>query len=747
MIVIVRLKGVSPVYDAQNTIFALDIGTRTVAGLVVTDESKPRVLAAAIREHDSRAMEDGQIHDVEAVAKVVKSIADELSERVGFALESVAIAAAGRSLLTQTAEVVKDIRAWGSLSAEDVTALELEAIRQAQQVIRQSQAQDSVNTRYHCVGYSVNEYLLDHSPIKKLIGHRGNDVVVRVTATFLPEIVVDALCTVIRKAGLQVRSITLEPIAASQVVIPPDLRLLNLALVDLGAGTSDIAIAKDGMITGYGMVPLAGDEVSEALEEHFLLDFATAEKVKRQLATASEVQFRDILGTEYHLPTAEVVEVIKPTIEKICRQIAEEILRLNGGQSPKAVICIGGASQTPRLCEMLADILQLPPNRVAIRYGREAAALFADTPEALTGPDGITPLGIALSAQSRSVLSFQAVDLKVQDLPVRLFNLIAPTVADALIAADIDPSIVRNRLGLALTVKVNGMFRIVRGTPGRPGQFLLNGEPATLDTPVHDGDQLTVIPAEDGKAAEAVVADLISVPEIRNCYFNGELVSLRPTILLNGRRASLDTPVPDGADIIYDQYLTVRDVLRQQGISPDGKQSVQVSVNGRTRTIRMANFRITVNGREADLDHRLADGDWVVYQEDGVQPTIRSFLLDRELEEVAAVSSITVTVNGEPLTLPGGPGKLLRNGKPAQPDDPVNDGDDIQVIPGRGVSHYFAEVFNYIPIEIGERPEKAVLITLRNGQPAEYSDELADGDELVIRWECANSVDTTIGAS
>lgn len=747
MIVIVRLKGVSPVYDAQNTIFALDIGTRTVAGLVVTDESKPRVLAAAIREHDSRAMEDGQIHDVEAVAKVVKSIADELSERVGFALESVAIAAAGRSLLTQTAEVVKDIRAWGSLSAEDVTALELEAIRQAQQVIRQSQAQDSVNTRYHCVGYSVNEYLLDHSPIKKLIGHRGNDVVVRVTATFLPEIVVDALCTVIRKAGLQVRSITLEPIAASQVVIPPDLRLLNLALVDLGAGTSDIAIAKDGMITGYGMVPLAGDEVSEALEEHFLLDFATAEKVKRQLATASEVQFRDILGTEYHLPTAEVVEVIKPTIEKICRQIAEEILRLNGGQSPKAVICIGGASQTPRLCEMLADILQLPPNRVAIRYGREAAALFADTPEALIGPDGITPLGIALSAQSRSVLSFQAVDLKVQDLPVRLFNLIAPTVADALIAADIDPSIVRNRLGLALTVKVNGMFRIVRGTPGRPGQFLLNGEPATLDTPVHDGDQLTVIPAEDGKAAEAVVADLISVPEIRNCYFNGELVSLRPTILLNGRRASLDTPVPDGADIIYDQYLTVRDVLRQQGISPDGKQSVQVSVNGRTRTIRMANFRITVNGREADLDHRLADGDWVVYQEDGVQPTIRSFLLDRELEEVAAVSSITVTVNGEPLTLPGGPGKLLRNGKPAQPDDPVNDGDDIQVIPGRGVSHYFAEVFNYIPIEIGERPEKAVLITLRNGQPAEYSDELADGDELVIRWECANSVDTTIGAS
>ncbi len=747
MIVIARLEGVSLVYDAQNTIFALDIGTRTVAGLVVTDEPNPRVLAASMHEHASRSMEDGQIHDVEAVAKVVRCIADELCEQVGFPLESVAIAAAGRSLLTRTAEVVKDIRAWGSISADDVAALELEAIRQAQQEIRRSQSQESVNSRYHCVGYSVNEYLLDNSPIKKLVGHRGNEVIIRVTATFLPEIVVDALCTVIRIAGLSVRSITLEPIAASQVVIPPDLRLLNLALIDMGAGTSDIAIAKDGMITGYGMVALAGDEVSEFLEEQFLLDFATAEKVKRQLATASEVQFRDILGTKYHLSAAEVVEVIKPTIEKIGRQIGEEILRLNGGQSPKAVICIGGASQTPKLCEVLADTLQLPSNRVAIRYGRDAAELFGQTPEALTGPDGITPLGIALSAQSRSVLSFQAVDLTVQDLPVRLFNLIAPTIADALIAADIDPSIIRNRLGLALTVKVNGTFRIVRGTPGRPGQFLLNGEPASLDTPVHDGDHLTIIPAEDGEAAKAVVADLISVSETRQCYFNGELVSLRPTVLVNGERASLDMSVPDGADIIHDQNLTVRDVLRQQGIAPDGKRCIQVIVNGRTRTIRLPRFRVTVNGVETDLDYRLSDDDRIDYQEDGLQPTVRSFLLERELEQVNAVSSINVTVNGEPLTLPGGPGKLLRNGKPASPDDPVHDGDDIQVVPGRGVSHYFAEVFNYIPIEIGERPEKAVLITLRNGQPAEYSDELADGDELVIRWECANNVDTTIDAS
>ena len=83
------------------------------------------------------------------------------------------------------------------------------------------------------------------------------------------------------KVGLRVNNLTLEPIAAIEAVVPQKLRLLNIALVDIGAGTSDIAISSKESIASYGMVPQAGDEVTEAIVQECLVDFNTAEYIKR----------------------------------------------------------------------------------------------------------------------------------------------------------------------------------------------------------------------------------------------------------------------------------------------------------------------------------------------------------------------------------------------------------------------------------------------------------------------------------
>ncbi len=80
-------------------------------------------------------------------------------------------------------------------------------------------------------------------------------------------------------------ALTLEPIAAINVLVPPSMRRLNVALVDIGAGTSDIAITNHNTVVSYGMVPVAGDEITEALSNHYLLDFPVAEQAKRFLET------------------------------------------------------------------------------------------------------------------------------------------------------------------------------------------------------------------------------------------------------------------------------------------------------------------------------------------------------------------------------------------------------------------------------------------------------------------------------
>ena len=104
-----------------------------------------------------------------------------------------------------------------------------------------------------------------------LEGHKAKSIAVDLIATFLPDDVVDGLYKAVEFAGLHVANLTLEPIAAIQVAIPEKFRMLNMALVDVGAGTSDISITKEGTITAYGMIPVAGDSLTDILVQHLSL--------------------------------------------------------------------------------------------------------------------------------------------------------------------------------------------------------------------------------------------------------------------------------------------------------------------------------------------------------------------------------------------------------------------------------------------------------------------------------------------
>ena len=133
-----------------------------------------------------------------------------------------------------------------------------------------------------------------------MIDHRGKTAKVDIIATFLPGEVVESLNDATGRAGLRVASLTLEPIAAMNAVIPQELRLLNLALVDIGAGTSDIAVSNDGCVTAYEMVTVAGDEITEAIAKQLLVDFDAAEDIKLKLSEpVTEIVYENILGFEY----------------------------------------------------------------------------------------------------------------------------------------------------------------------------------------------------------------------------------------------------------------------------------------------------------------------------------------------------------------------------------------------------------------------------------------------------------------
>ena len=167
------------------------------------------------------------------------------------------------------------------------------------------------NISYYNVGHTVMTYKLDNYEIKNPVGHKGNKISLEVIATFLPKIVVEALNSVMNRINLTVSYMTLEPIVAIEVCVPENVRLLNIAMVDIGAGTSDIAVTKDGSITGYAMTSTAGDEITESISQNFLLDFNSAEKLKCNLCNEDTQVFTDIVGIENEMTTSEILDKIK----------------------------------------------------------------------------------------------------------------------------------------------------------------------------------------------------------------------------------------------------------------------------------------------------------------------------------------------------------------------------------------------------------------------------------------------------
>src|SRR5690606_9627677 len=263
---------------------------------------------------------------------------------------------------------------------------------------------------------------------------RGEAFAVQVLATFLPGAVVDSLEAALGEAGLEMLGLTLEPIAALEAVIPPSMRHLRLALIDVGAGTADIALTGEGVVQAFGMVLQGGDAMTEAISEAFLLDFSVAEQAKREAMAGHAVTVENVLGEPVELTPETVQEATEPVIARLAERIAAEIAMWDQPR-PDAVLLVGGGSQPPDLARHLAQRLDMDPRRIAVRDRRAVKGVRGA--DELTGPDAVTALGIALRAARGQEMP--PVRVRVDGRPVCLFLPDRRTVREAARVAGISP--------------------------------------------------------------------------------------------------------------------------------------------------------------------------------------------------------------------------------------------------------------------------------------------------------------------
>lgn len=521
----------SPAVQSQDLIYALDIGTRSVIGLLATKvEDKIRVLAMEKLLHTHRAMMDGQIEDITQVAAAVRTVTDRLEQDAGCKLERACVAAAGRALRTEQGHAQRELSAPEPITEALIAQLEAAAVAEAEQAIR---GEEASGQQLLLVGYTAIQYSLDGYPLTTLLGHTGRQLEAQVVATFLPSGVVDSLYAVMRQAGLEVASLTLEPIAALNAAIPADLRLLNLCLVDIGAGTSDIAVCREGSVVGYTMATVAGDEITEALMKEYLVDYATAERMKSQLGQSDTLVFTDILGLEQTCTYQQVQTALEPAAQLLAKEIAQRVVNLNGS-APSALFLAGGGSKLAGLQEKVADALGMDPRRVSVAGGHFKTSAFSDV-LSLEDPEYTTPLGIAISAGLG--LINDSCQVTLNGTRAKLFRSGDLSAMDLLMMNGYTYFDLLGKTGKPLILQVDGRRTVFHGQPAQPAQLHINGQEAQPSALVHAGDVVDFVPAKGGEDCRLTAAQLAK-------RLNA------PEILVNGARPDPDDLVPSGAFVV-----------------------------------------------------------------------------------------------------------------------------------------------------------------------------------------------------
>lgn len=511
-------------------VFALDIGTRSIIGMLGRVE-KGRFLVEAIEkeEHGRRAMLDGQIVEIEQVAQVAGEVIRRLQEKTGVRLSRVCVAAAGRALKSQSAGFTLRFDDLRKADEDVIGQLEAGAVSEAEKLL----AGESVGQgRFYMVGYTARQYVVDGYPMTNLMDHRGQVFEADVVATFLPSGVVESLYAVTSRLGLEVSSLTLEPIAALNAAIPADIRLLNLVLVDIGAGTSDIAVCREGSVVGYTMATVAGDEITEILMRSLLVDFKTGERLKMGLGSVEPLQYPDILGMKHEISSDNLYEILLPAAQRLAKEIAQEILSLNGAV-PSAVFLAGGGSKLMGLPQLVANELEMSEARVALAGNHFATSASSEEYE-LNDPEYATPLGIGASAALGMINDSYMVTLN--GFPAKLFRNGALSLRDVLLMNGFHYGDMMGRTGSNLSFTLNGQREFLRGMPGVESKMSINGQEAEFSTLVQAGDRIEFVPAKPGRSASQTLAQLLGED------FPGQ-------VMVNGQPAPPDYQIRQGDEV------------------------------------------------------------------------------------------------------------------------------------------------------------------------------------------------------
>ncbi|MBO7336882.1 MAG: rod shape-determining protein, partial [Lachnospiraceae bacterium] len=505
---------------------------------------------------------------------------------------------------------------------------------------------------------------------------------------------------------LKVANLTLEPIAAMLVAVPERFRLLNIALVDVGAGTSDICITKDGSITAYGMIPMAGDCLTEVIANNHLVDFNTADEIKKDAGSKKRtIKFKDIMGLEQSVTPLSVRNELDEKIGEMAHLVSEEIKKLNGGKSVSAVFVVGGGGKIPGYTDKLAKELGIQKERVALR-GEEVLS-FVNFPDASykRTPELVTPIGICLNYyEKRNNFIF----VNLNNDSVKLYDNNRLTVADAAVAAGFPNDRLFPRRGKALEFTLNGSARLVRGELGEAATITINGHEASASSIISPNDDIVIRESTVGPDASYEVMRLPEYKKGEIVFFvNGKNVICPRYIQANGHLVSgfYDIKQDDRLELL--NYYTVSQLLEFMDIPFEDN--------------------VYVNNEKADKDTKVYENFKVTFKLEEEGPNLNDFIEKTKAEAEEYYEEKEEEYGDAPDSIERRSGNTAVNTEIV-----VNINGRNYVLRGKDTYH-FVDVIDVIGFNINQ-PEGTDVLKTINKRSADFADPIKAGDVIELKW-------------
>ncbi|MFZ9641919.1 MAG: cell division protein FtsA [Candidatus Methylopumilus sp.] len=352
--------------EEKNLIIGLDIGTSKVVAIVAELMADGNINVIGLGQHVSRGLKKGVVINIDSTVNAIQRAIEEAELMADCTIKNVFTGIAGSH--------VQSINARGMVKIKDAEVTQADVSR----VIETAQA-IALPSDQQILHILTQEYIIDgQEDVREPLGMSGMKLEVKVHIVTGAVAAAQNIVKSIKRCGLEVTDLILQPLASSEAVLTEDEKELGVCLVDIGGGTTDIAVFKQGAIRHTAVIPIAGDQITNDVAVALRTPTQSAEDIKikhgcalRQLADPREVV--EVQGTDgresRQLSVQTLAEVIEPRVVELYEFVLAE-LRRSGLEEMIAsgIVITGGSAMMKGMVELGEEIFHMPVRLGLPRY-------------------------------------------------------------------------------------------------------------------------------------------------------------------------------------------------------------------------------------------------------------------------------------------------------------------------------------------------------------------------------------------